>query len=595
MKGNFRTVRLSATDLSNHLGCHHLTSLDLAVVMGTRTAPSWHSPDAWTLQQRGIEHEDAYITHLESRGLSILNLRGAENEHRALAETRAALESGIDVVVQAALTDGEWFGRADVLRKVGRPSKLGEWSYEVYDCKLALETKGATILQISLYSELLAGIQGQWPEFMYVVPPSEEFRAEPYRIDDFAAYYRYVKRRLAKAVENRSSEITTYPDPTVHCSICRWWAECNEQRRKDDHLSFVAGISRLQEEQLFAWDVNTLAGLATLKLPLQRRPERGSKNGYVRIREQARVQLAGRTQARPVHEVFELNEEHGLYRLPEPSPGDIFFDLEGDPFVARGGREYLFGLATGGSLESATYQFRWGLTPGEEKQAFEWLVDLVMAQWAQYPEMHIYHFTGYEPGALKRLMGRYATREDEIDRMLRAQLFIDLHAVLKRTFRASVEQYSLKALEVFHSFERKLPLEEARTAMREMEHGLELERSDQIRKTVKEKIVLYNEDDCLSTWSLRNWLERERRLLEQAGHKIPRPAALTDGAAPEALSERQQRTASLAASLRVDVPDEPAQRNDEQAALASLKPARLAPAGIEIRMVGVLPARRTSG
>ena len=49
-------------------------------------------------------------------------------------------------------------------------------------------------------------------------------------------------------------------------------------------------------------------------------------------------------------------------------------------------------------------------------------------------------------------MGRHSTREDEIDRMLRARLLIDVHAVLKRALRASVEEYSLKALEVFHRF-----------------------------------------------------------------------------------------------------------------------------------------------
>ncbi|HEY7306559.1 MAG TPA: TM0106 family RecB-like putative nuclease [Bryobacteraceae bacterium] len=566
MKGNFRTIRLSATDLSNHLACHHLTSLDLAVVMGTRSAPSWHSPDAWILQQRGIEHENAYIRHLESQGLTIANLRDLEGEQNALLQTRDAMEAGVDVVVQAALTDGNWFGRADVLRKMAHPSTLGDWSYEVYDCKLALETKAATILQISLYSELLAGIQGVWPEFMYVVPPSEDFRAEAYRISEFAAYYRYVKHRLFQAVANRSNEITTYPEPTAHCPICRWWLECDEQRRKDDHLSFVAGISKLQQEQLVDWDVNTLAGLAALALPLQRRPERGSKNGYVRVREQARVQLTGRMQARPIHEVFELNEEHGLYRLPEPSPADIFFDLEGDPFVARGGREYLFGFAIIDALGDSTYQCRWGIDAREEKQAFEWFVDQVMARWGQYPGMHVYHFTGYEPGALKRLMGRYATREDEIDRTLRAGLFVDLHAILKRTIRASVEQYSLKALEVFHGFIRKMPLDDARTAMREMEHGLELEKGDQIRQSIRDTIAVYNEDDCLSTWSLRNWLERERHLLVRGGNKIPRPAAPTDGAAPEALNERQKRTAALAVSLREGVPEEPEQRNEEQAA-----------------------------
>ena len=72
--------------------------------------------------------------------------------------------------------------------------------------------------------------------------------------------------------------------------------------------------------------------------------------------------------------------------------------------------------------------------------------------------MHIYHFAPYEPSALKRLMGRYGVCEDEIDRMLRAKLFVDLHTVLKRSVRASVEQYSLKALEVFHGFARKVPL-----------------------------------------------------------------------------------------------------------------------------------------
>jgi len=34
----------------------------------------------------------------------------------------------------------------------------------------------------------------------------------------------------------------------------------------------------------------------------------------------------------------------------------------------------------------------------------------------QFPDVHIYHYAPYEPAALKRLMGRYATRENELDR-----------------------------------------------------------------------------------------------------------------------------------------------------------------------------------
>ena len=129
------------------------------------------------------------------------------------------------------------------------------------------------------------------------------------------------------------------------------------------------------------------------------------------------------------------------------------------------------------------------MTVDEEKRAFEWFVDSVMTRWSEYPAMHIYHFTPYEPSALKRLMGRHSTREDEIDRMLRAGLFIDLHTVLKRALRASVEQYSLKALEVFHGFQRAVPLEEARSAMRQMEHALELGQPAEAGESVKNTIA----------------------------------------------------------------------------------------------------------
>ena len=102
-----------------------------------------------------MAHEDAYLKHLEAQGVSVLNLRDIEDSERALAETRAAMESGAAAIAQATMAHGRWFGRSDVLRRVERPSKLGDWSYEVYDCKLARETKAATILQLSLYSELL--------------------------------------------------------------------------------------------------------------------------------------------------------------------------------------------------------------------------------------------------------------------------------------------------------------------------------------------------------------------------------------------------------------------------------------------------------
>jgi len=553
---------LSASDLSNHLACRHLTSLDFAVAVGEKPAPKWHSPDLWVLQKRGLEHENAYVTHLAAQGLAIVDLRST-SEQEAGREVATAMEKGVDVIVQPLMAKGRWFGRADVLRRVERASRLGPWSYEIHDCKLALETKATTILQLSLYSECLADIQGELPEYMHVVPPGEGFASEAYRVSEYAAYYRHVKNRLENAVENNDG--ATYPEPTPHCSICRWWAECDGQRRKDDHLSLVAGISRLQQKQLYSWDVKAVGNLAVMPLPLERRPEHGSASGYVRVREQARVQVAGRTQGMLVHEILDLNEEHGFSLLPEPSPGDMFFDLEGDPFIGRGGREYLFGFVTADANGNPAYECQWAVSAEQEKRAFEWFVDRVIARWAQYPAMHVYHFTGYETGALKRLMGRYATRENEIDRMLRAFLLVDLHTAIKRAVRASVEEYSLKALEAFYGFQREVPLVNARAAVREMQHALEMGEQAPTDETLRGTMALYNADDCNSTQGLRDWLETERRKLEQGGRAIARPA-LSERVPSANLDERQQRSAALAANLREGVPENPEERTEEQSA-----------------------------
>ena len=559
------SIRLSASDVSNHLACRHLTALDRSVVLAEKAGPQWRAPDLWVLQQRGKEHEQGYLAHLKSLGLSIVNIDDVKDDTSACDETRKAMLNGVDVIAQGALADTRWFGRPDVLRKVAGKSAFGDWSYEVYDCKLALLTKATSILQLSLYSELLVAAQGSVAEFMHVVPPGEEFVEETHRVSDYVAYYRYVKQRLEKSIDRLEHAVATYPEPNEHCAICHWWQECDAQRRKDDHLSLVAGISKLQRKQLNVWGIETVKTLADLHLPLPERPKRGSADGYVRVRHQARIQVEGRDTGKPLHEVFPFSAEHGFHLLPAPSPGDVFFDLEADPFAGRGGREYLFGVVTANEQGEFGYECRWAVTAAEEKASFEWFVDLVMARWAEDPGMHIYQFSGYEAGALKRLMGRHATREDEIDRMLRARLLIDVHTVLKRAVRASVEQYSLKALETFYAFERKCPLETARTAMRFMQHALELGEVDQINPSVLETIKLYNADDCYSTLSLRNWLEQERTALVQSGQEFARPA-LSEGTAPEAIEERQLRAAELAAGLRSDIPADATEQTEEQAA-----------------------------
>ena len=188
----------------------------------------------------------------------------------------------------------------------------------------------------------------------------------------------------------------------------------------------MADISGLHTAELQRHGITTVSALASMPLPLTWKPDRGAGLAYPRLREQARIQVAGREAGQVLHELLPVVPGFGLALLPEPSPGDIFFDLEGDPFAEEGGLEYLFGYAFAGANGTLGCTADWALSRGDEKAAFERFVDFVTARLQEFPDLHIYHFAPYEPAALKRLMGRYATREEEIDQLLRGKRFVDL-------------------------------------------------------------------------------------------------------------------------------------------------------------------------
>jgi hypothetical protein len=180
--------------------------------------------------------------------------------------------------------------------------------------------------------------------------------------------------------------------------------------------------------------------------------------------------------------------------------------------------------------------------------------------------MHVYHYGAYETGAIKRLMGRHATREAEVDRLLRAGRFVDLHAIVKQSLRASVEEYSIKKLEPLYGFERKQPLEEAGAALRVIQRGLELGASvvpdDQHAKNVE----AYNREDSLSARALRDWLEVLRAGAEAGGQEIPRPTE-ESGDPNREIDERERRTRELAARLLAGVPEAAEARSEADQAV----------------------------
>jgi uncharacterized protein len=276
--------------------------------------------------------------------------------------------------------------------------------------------------------------------------------------------------------------------------------------------------------------VNTLAAYAAMTLPFG--AKRGSKDSYARYQQQALVQLQSREGSvmtyklrppePPPKDPLELVEPRGLSRLPEPSPGDVFLDLEGDNYADEGGREYLFGITTLEADGSEQYHKWWAFTAAEERVAFESVMDFIMARLERDPNMHVYHFAPYEPTAFKRLMGRHATREQELDRLLRGGRFIDLLQVVRQSMWAGVESYSIKRLEPLYRFTRDVNLPDASHSLRRMEYALQVKQPALVMDEDRQIILGYNKDDCVSTLKLRDWLETLRTQAEAEGIPCPR-------------------------------------------------------------------------
>ena len=159
------------------LECQHLTSLDRAALSGHLERPERTDPVLDRIAQRGQLHEERFLESLVSDGLSALKLEldhslpRNERLSRGRKETFKAMQSGADVIYQAVPIDGRRLGFADFLRRVEHPSNLGNWSYEVWDtrlARLARHVKASAVLQLCMYSDLLREYQGQAPLEMHL-------------------------------------------------------------------------------------------------------------------------------------------------------------------------------------------------------------------------------------------------------------------------------------------------------------------------------------------------------------------------------------------------------------------------------------------
>lgn len=473
--------------------------------------PDKNSPEQELVAKTGDLHEQNFLAGLKQQGPVLTIARSPD----AAEQTVAAIQRGDDVIYQAYLKLEPFRGYADFLKRSGAAMD-GHPLYEIWDTKLARKTKPYYLVQLCCYAEMLAAVQGLMPAKVRVALGSGDM--PEYATNDFLYFYRQLKQGFLQMMADFNPKQPTAPDPRADHG--RWSSHAQQWLDEQDHLVLVAGINVSQIKKLNLADITTVAQLAKAG---EQKIRRLSDDVMQRLVDQARLQIETRELRQsvspevivpPVYKVLAPLPEQprrGLALLPPPSAGDVFFDMEGYPLAERG-LEYLFGATTREPKGAVGFHDWWANDEETEKRAFEDFIDWAHARWKADPAMHIYHYAQYEVSAVRRLMGKHGTREDEVDDLLRNEVFVDLYQIVKQGLRIGESSYSIKAIELLYRGKRSGEVASAGQSMVYYANWIESgESTDWKKSSTLQKIRDYNRDDCESTVQLYDWLRARQQ------------------------------------------------------------------------------------
>ena len=462
---------------------------------------------------------------------------------RVAEQTREALLGRAEVVFQATFFEpttavGEG-AQGDRCGRDGAPDdpEIGfvgfadflrleaDGSYEVQDTKLARRAKATALMQLAAYAEQLERIGVPVaPEAVLILGDGARSR---HRIADIAPVFRARRQRLHRLLRERvtaegpdgrreSAPPISWADDGIaacgRCEVC----EPEAVRARDPLL--IAGIRRAQRDALLSAGCRTIEQVAAL-LPAPGAPAvavEGLPSAVLeRLASQAALQIEASAAAAPPYRVI---DPAALAALPQPDPGDLFFDFEGDPMyrepgpheTARWGLDYLFGMV------DADERFTplWAHDLEAEKRALLDFLELVAERRARYPRMHIYHYAPYERTHLLSIAARHGVGEAQVDQLLREHVLVDLYPIVRRALRVGSRSYSIKKLEPLYMGDElrdeggvtsgAQSVTEYAEASAQLAAADESERAEGRRRL--EAIADYNRYDCVSTLRLRDWL-----------------------------------------------------------------------------------------
>tara|TARA_Y100001978_G_scaffold101594_1_gene90922 strand:+ start:133 stop:3687 length:3555 start_codon:yes stop_codon:yes gene_type:complete len=512
------------------------------------------------LFKSGQEHEENLIKDLVNNKKIVKRLSG-EMTVEAFKETIDAMNNGgYDFIHQASLQNDEIRGSADLLQRIDKPSKLGEWSYIPIECKLSSHSKPIYLVQACAYCELLEPILGHRPQNFKLYLGGQRFEkgANGYRVDDFWMWYKSLRNRYRNFLNNFDYNIQPEHFPGDHG---HWSSFIEEELKKKRDLILVAGMRQSQRNKLIKAGINNIDELAKTNNCEVR--SLLDEKIFNRLREQAAIQICtSQSEDRPRFRIREKEEqEKGLAMLPKEDEGDIYFDMEGYPNPITGNKlEYLFGacyfVKQNGKLERK-FKAWWAHDLIQEKIAFDQFIKWVKKRRIDFPDLHVYHYASYEKTALGRLATTHSIHKNLWDQWLREELFVDLYPIVRNGLLLGSSSYSIKKVEKLYL--DNIRNEEISNAADSVVQYAEWLKSNEIKRTGKfiskskklQDLQDYNQKDCESTQELHRFLIKHKDRIDLP----PRKNKWGSSENEEPIRNFERELEVLAKKMRANIPD----------------------------------------
>ena len=397
-----------------------------------------------------------------------------------------SMVSGADVLHGAPiyyLPEGV-YGIADILEKSDTESSIfGNYHYTIKEVKLAKNIEEKHLLQGAFYNYLMGKIQGVTPKTFAVINGDGEESLHEYSAFDSLLFDSIDGAR--KILQGGSIS------PTYGSCDYPWASYCNKKAVETNDISLVTGVKGKMKNKLIDNKFNTIKKIASANME-----DLTEIKGIGNNKAEKFITTAKALQAK-THIITDKDK----IDFPERKV-EIFLDLEGiDPTTAADGIpqiDYLIGILVRADSKENYIPF----TAKEAREDAEKEMLLEFLEFIKKQNDYvIYHYASYEKTNLTKMMEKYEI--DEATKKTVLDYLIDVHKVATDSVAFPTYGNGLKQIAAYLGFSWR---HKDVSATESIAMYLDYVNNSEGSEVKLQKIVDYNEDDCIATRVIKDWL-----------------------------------------------------------------------------------------